>query len=736
MIFDKAQAMRNAERHVSQGKIRAAIEEYRQVVRHDPKDVVTLNMLGDLYVKDSNKTEAINCYKKVAEHYGKQGFSQKAIAVYKKITKLDPNSVEVSGKLAELYQTKGSVSEARSHFTTLAEHYLQQGRKTEALAIWKQIAILDPNDTEVFLKVAEAHLQENQDDEAAHAYVEAGGRFLKIGKYDNASETYSKALAIRPAHLPALNGFVNVKTKLGQASEAATTLEDILEKEPYNRDVAALMVDCFLGAGDLASAEKGVIRLVEQEPANHPKLLDLVQTYLSKDDCSGAARCLTLCIEHLLLGGKDDEAIKWIDEILSKEEDQLGALKLRVRYASWKRDDNGLRDALKKLDETAVCRLSLEDERYALSQLVMILPQETSYADRLREINEKHGFTDNLYDEKILKHQFEDQTDLYTEELADGFDFTHDPARAADEPVKSSPETDLIERNGSVTYVAAPDNRFAMSDAASEKDLPDADIEKLSVPIGDGEEEGLPGEDFGIGDEIAIEKELDGIRFYVESGYNDLAETALNDLSATYGERPEIVALRATLAPGKEPKASKDETANQKKKPAKKAKSKKAAEQPEVAPAIKTLDLDEIRVEFGLDEVDATDDSDYETHYQLAVAYQEMGLMEDAIKEFQDAISQIGPNDTTRRFFHCANLLGHCFMQKGMAKLALKWFNRALETPGLSSDEKKGIWYELADAHEADGDHDNAARYFEQVYAEDVDFRDVGNRLQNLVVNA
>lgn len=59
MTFDKVQAMRNAERHVSQGKIRLAIDEYKQVVEHDHKDINTLNVLGDLYVKDSNKDEAI-----------------------------------------------------------------------------------------------------------------------------------------------------------------------------------------------------------------------------------------------------------------------------------------------------------------------------------------------------------------------------------------------------------------------------------------------------------------------------------------------------------------------------------------------------------------------------------------------------------------------------------------------------------------------------------------------------
>jgi tetratricopeptide (TPR) repeat protein len=150
----------------------------------------------------------------------------------------------------------------------------------------------------------------------------------------------------------------------------------------------------------------------------------------------------------------------------------------------------------------------------------------------------------------------------------------------------------------------------------------------------------------------------------------------------------------------------------------------------------KRFDLNEIRSEFGLDEPEEVDDGDYETRYQMAVAYQEMGLMEEAIKEFQDAISLVKPDDPKRRFFQCANLMGHCFMQNGMAKLALKWFSRALETPDLNGDEKMGIWYELASAYEADGDLKNAERYLEQVYAEDVDYRDIAERMRNLTVAA
>ena len=148
----------------------------------------------------------------------------------------------------------------------------------------------------------------------------------------------------------------------------------------------------------------------------------------------------------------------------------------------------------------------------------------------------------------------------------------------------------------------------------------------------------------------------------------------------------------------------------------------------------KPLNIAEIRNEFGIEEIDPIDDSDYDTHDQMGIAYQEMGLMEQAISEYQDAISLVRPNDGTRRFFQCANLLGHCFMQNNMANLALTWHQRALETPELSDDEKQGVWYEIAHAYEIGGDVESAGRYFEQVYAENVDYRDVSERIRRLAV--
>jgi len=72
-------------------------------------------------------------------------------------------------------------------------------------------------------------------------------------------------------------------------------------------------------------------------------------------------------------------------------------------------------------------------------------------------------------------------------------------------------------------------------------------------------------------------------------------------------------------------------------------------------------------------------------------------------------------------------------MQNGMANQAIKWITRALETPDISDEEHHGLWYELAAAYEANGNIEEAAKYFEMVYAENVDFRDVGERVRTFV---
>jgi tetratricopeptide (TPR) repeat protein len=133
---------------------------------------------------------------------------------------------------------------------------------------------------------------------------------------------------------------------------------------------------------------------------------------------------------------------------------------------------------------------------------------------------------------------------------------------------------------------------------------------------------------------------------------------------------------------------------------------------------------------------DSNGNGDYETHYNLGLAYKEMDLFEEALEEFQTAAGLVAPDDGTARYLQCCNLLGHCFMQKGVPQLAVKWFNKGLNSAGASEDERQALRYELAAAYEQAGDLDRAIDLFTEVYGIDVSYRGVNERLRVLKARA
>jgi tetratricopeptide (TPR) repeat protein len=117
---------------------------------------------------------------------------------------------------------------------------------------------------------------------------------------------------------------------------------------------------------------------------------------------------------------------------------------------------------------------------------------------------------------------------------------------------------------------------------------------------------------------------------------------------------------------------------------------------------------------------------DYDTRYNLGIAYKEMGLVDEAIAEFQLAAKDEG------RLLECSSMLGICFMEKGMPKLAIKWFDKGLKVPGRTEEEYAGLRYDLATAYEASGEMDKALSLFTDLYGQDANFRDVATKVREL----
>ncbi len=139
--------------------------------------------------------------------------------------------------------------------------------------------------------------------------------------------------------------------------------------------------------------------------------------------------------------------------------------------------------------------------------------------------------------------------------------------------------------------------------------------------------------------------------------------------------------------------------------------------------------FDEFRAELG--EMGG-EEEDLETHYNLGIAFREMGLLDEAISEFQK-VAKAAENG--RKFpytMQCYTLLGLAFMDRGQPSISAMWYERALRLPGVETESILALRYDLGVAQESAGESDAALKSFSQVYAVNIDYRDVGERIAAL----
>jgi tetratricopeptide (TPR) repeat protein len=745
MAFDKAKVLKAAEKFLSQGKFNAAIKEYRQIVDNDVDDLTTLNMLGDLYVRSGKKEEAVSCFERIAEHYGAQEFDLKAIAMYKKIERLRPRDPVVALKLADLYANQGLVHDARAQYLVVADAYTKSGDNKHALDILHKIADLDPNNTEIRLKVADGYLKENMRRESAAAFVQAANRFHQTGSHDQALDAYNKALQLMRDDREALRGMLETHIARGTADEAAEVLERVVETHDDDHELVSMLARAYLEAEDPKGAERATSLLMTQDASNYPQYLPVTRLYLKTGEVDEVIRILSTIIERMLAGREERELLEIVNQVLTQNPDHVDGLRMLVRIHWWQRDMDALRSSLERLAESAEASELVDEERYALTQLVRLAPDEQRYLDRLNLLGglqeesgedfgampePETGETDVPQFETFAVVEDEDQAG----DVAPPVEFETNEAPGA---MFSDPTASFADLNEESFVTNAADFQEVDFSIVTTPDTPVAAAQ--AAPVDEERHENV------------MRQELESVDFYIAQGYSDIAVDTLEMLERQFGPHPDIQSRREKLAQRDQPVeeaavfefGAVEEVATPV--PAETitfdADSAYAALVDDggnnagaAKPAAMGIDagLAELFEEFRAAEEGDEVREDYETHYNMGTAYKEMDLMDESIQEFQTAVNLVKPGDGTSRYLQCCNMLGHCFIQKGMPEAAVLWFKKGLQAPGHSEDEYQALRYELASAYEQLGDLKQAREFYTEVYGVDVSYREVAEKLSQL----
>jgi pilus assembly protein FimV len=240
MAVSREAVVQTAEKYVARGKIEPAIREYRKLLAENPNDINTLNRVGDLYARIQRIDEAVDFFTQIAEQYTTEGFFVKAIAIYKKIIKLNPTRLEVYEKLAELYHKQGLVTEARTQYQVLADYYTKHENAASAIAIYQKMVDLEPDNPSYHVRLAEIYQQQQLLEKAVGEYRTIAEMMIRHGRSQEAAQVYERALAIDSGNSAFITDAVMKLRAAGNAAAAARFLAIARERNPQAARVAGI----------------------------------------------------------------------------------------------------------------------------------------------------------------------------------------------------------------------------------------------------------------------------------------------------------------------------------------------------------------------------------------------------------------------------------------------------------------------------------------------------------------
>jgi len=511
MAFNKARVLQEADSLANQGKIRQAITRYFSIFERDPSELILLNTIGDLYIRDRNVSEGLKQFYRLAEAYARGGFTLKAIAIYKKIVKLDPDPVGPLLKLIELYQAQRLAREARELYYQVAECYKKKKQTDKALETLRKAVQLDVENRTATARLAAFCEEVGRKDEAPLVYMENAQLALRRGDTGAAQIALKRARELAPddPQIPLLMAREALVRKHPEDSEAILSGTPGLTKDPAGR---SLLIDSYLAMQQPEKAETLVLDVFRAAPADFSPLASFVSVCVQLGRFETASKVLSAVADELIAQGNTSSLMESLRLIRSKSPQHLPI------------------------------------------------------------------------------------------DLA-----TLDPSAIPTGPSSEIQEIDLSE---------------------------DSEV---------------------------------------------------------------LLAQRA--------------------------KSSQGLQAPQKAPSPQSREGDETVRE-------PSPEDDPEAHYNLGVAFWEMNLPDEAIRELQQVVKGAGIRPQPPNYLEACTLLAACFMDKGMASVAVKWYGRALQAPHLDEEAWLALHYDLGVAYERTGDLPRAWEEFSEVYSRNIAFRDVAEKVR------
>lgn len=684
-----------AKKLVKRGKTAEAVVEYKKLLTGNEQDIPIRNIMGDLYVKSGQRKKAVEEFEEIANLYEEKGIYSKSIATLKRIARIEPENLEISRRLADLYKSRGFKSEALTEYSKLARELKKSKQNKEAIEMYEAVLKLNEDDMESRETLAGLYEKEGKIDSAIEKLNEVAE--YKISKDDlkDAHKTLQKARDLKEDYSRTLTNFIEIYKKEDKKKEAFKLINEILKKDEKNLKALYILGKLYLEDKNNDKAKEVFLRITAESPKEIDARVKLGRLFIEEGDLDKAFEYYEPVVDLLARKKKEDKAIGLLGLILSGRKPHIRTLeKLADLYRS-----KGNKDNLEIVNRLILSefRKKHEKERMVsvLGELLNLFPEKEEYFNEYKKTKRELGLIEEDEEASLDVSEVEEliettlsKVDLYIEQ-----GLIKNARRILQNLNIRYPDHEKIESKIKELEVAASEvqvgdipSRLGQvkkkeTELFGELKQPSPPSEPTSLKP-DSEEKLTAADIFAETDIIPIISKQEG-----EKRYYDLASRPDEEIGAikdiyNYQLRGDTTIVEKALS--------------------------------------------DIVSDFrkALDE--KVGKEDYDSHYNLALAFMEQGLFDEAVEE-----AKIASKDE-RIAADSFHIISSCFRNKENFKEAVKWLQKALDLTEKDTEPAYSLKYEIASVYEDLGEFKKALGLYKEVKQWNKDYRKVGEKISKI----
>jgi tetratricopeptide (TPR) repeat protein len=750
-----------AEMHLKAGRQPQAATLLRKLLEAEPDNLRVQTRLAELLLSMGQQKDAVETFHGALQKILDRGEHAEAIRLADRILQLDSthqpsllakvralSAAGKAGDAAKLLETLPNQDEGGETTSILLAQYLESGHAVKAAALAEKVYARDPKNHAIVHRVANAVLDSGDLDRAQALLSLIRDAMIDSGEHEPLAQSISRLAERRPGQLEPLEWLVDLYGRVsdsfrlpdalaqlayayehaGNDAQALVTYEKLLERTPEDETARRKYLQLRSKAG-LEPKSASIPLPVKVAPAEiqaKPAAPASSESSLDEETQRYVTQALT-DVDLFSSYGLAQKAMDLLESVLERAPRHAPVLERLLDLAVGCGNDARTVELAAILEEIA-----LEGDDRATAE------RHAEFRRRFQRSDTPAAPEGRTTAAPAATGPAEFAVPMIQAKLDEPIAEAPPPV-----PLPGQPPTAPVPVEAAVHEVDLSDEWAALSeqlestmkeDAASTVEEP---AEEPSVPESapvltpavaaraKAEAEEAPAFDLELQPAPPVEVAA-GDTMSADALVADLAAD-LESLTASLGlpaEPEPAVAQNSAPSPAPPPRPASPPSASSA------SGNGSAASAPPAASAAPSGPLGDLFEEFRSELGEAgKDDEDLETHYNLGIAYREMGLLEEAISEFQK-VANVGDRGPAFRYaMQCSTLLGLAFMEKGQPAIAAIWYERALKTPGLDQETTLALRYDLGVAQELAGDAKAAFNSFSQVYAMNIDYRDVSERI-------